>query len=194
MTVRSKLVIMSIFPHAPAEPDDSTTGAEKDGRGRGNADSQMLRVVVKPEQLASGEPNEVAALKARLHRLERQNRWIKLSTVLVLALTVLFAAKTFLPPDTIVRQTLMESKELKLLDNDGHPRLFLRMYSRVPVLQLLDANGKPRMSLGLRFDDTPFLDLSDKTGSTRASIQLSPEGEPVIELFDENGESSTRIR
>ena len=149
---------------------------------------------MKPEQLASGEPSEVAALKARLHRLERQNRWIKLSTVLVLALTVLFAAKTFLPPDTIVRQTLMESKELKLLDNDGHPRLFLRMYSRVPVLQLLDANGKPRMSLGLRFDDTPFLDLSDKTGSTRASIQLSPEGEPVIELFDENGESSTRIR
>ena len=194
MTVRSKLVIMSIFPQAPAEPDDSTTGAEKDERGQGNADSQMLRVVVKPEQLASGEPNEVAALKARLHRLERQNRWIKLSTVLVLALTVLFAAKTFLPPDTIVRQTLMESKELKLLDNDGHPRLFLRMYSRVPVLQLLDANGKPRMSLGLRFDDTPFLDLSDKTGSTRASIQLSPEGEPVIELFDENGESSTRIR
>ena len=112
----------------------------------------------------------------------------------MLALTVLFAAKTFLPPDTIVRQTLMESKELKLLDNDGHPRLFLRMYSRLPVLQLLDANGKPRMSLGLRFDDTPFFDLSDNTGSTRASFQLSPEGEPVIELFDENGESSTRIR
>ena len=89
---------MSIFPQAPAEPDDSTTGAEKDERGQGNADSQMLRVVVKPEQLASGEPSEVAALKARLHRLERQNRWIKLSTVLVLSLTVLFATKTFLPP------------------------------------------------------------------------------------------------
>ena len=143
-------------------------------------------------------PDETAQLRDELHRrlarLERQNRWIKLSSVLFLVIAILFAARDLVPPDTIVRQTLMESKELKLLDNDGQPRLFLRMYSRVPVLQLLDANGKPRMSLGLRFDDTPFLDLSDKSGSTRASIQLGPSGEPMIELFEENGESSTRIR
>jgi hypothetical protein len=127
-------------------------------------------------------------------RLERQNRWMKLSIVVVLLLSGFVASKILNPSNSIVRQTLMESKELKLLDNDGQPRLFLRMYSKVPVIQLLDANGKPRMSLGLRFDDTPFFDLSDKTGLTRTSIELGPKGEPLIELFDDNGESTTRIR
>ena len=119
---------------------------------------------------------------------------MKLSMVVLLVLAAVLVSRAVLPPGTIVKQTLMESKELKLLDNDGAPRLFLRMYSRVPVLQLLDANGKPRMSLGLRFDDTPFFDLSDKTGRTRASIELGANGEPLIELFDENGDSTTRIR
>jgi len=130
----------------------------------------------------------------RLGRLERQNRWLRLGLAVMLVLAGVYAAQTFLPPNTIVRQTLMESKELKLLDQDGTPRLFLRMYSRVPVLQLLDRSGKPRMSLGLRFDDTPFLDLSDKTGQTRASVQLNAGGEPMVELFDENGDPTTRIR
>ncbi len=142
--------------------------------------------------------NERAQLRDELHhrlaRLERQNRWIKLACVLFLVIAILFAARDLLPPDTIVRQTLMESKELKLLDKDGAPRLFLRMYSRVPVLQLLDANGKPRMSLGLRFDDTPFLDLSDKSGETRVSLELTSDGDPVLELFDADGETRTRIR
>jgi hypothetical protein len=133
-------------------------------------------------------------LQFRMGRLERQNRWMKLSIVVVLLLSGFVASKILNPSNSIVRQTLMESKELKLLDNDGQPRLFLRMYSKVPVIQLLDANGKPRMSLGLRFDDTPFFDLSDKTGLTRTSIELGPKGEPLIELFNDNGESTTRIR
>lgn len=140
------------------------------------------------------EQTQLGDFGRRIARLERQNRWLKLSTAAMLLLVGLYAGNSILPPETIIRQTLMESKELKLLDNDGQPRLFLRMYSRVPVIQLLDTNGKPRMSLGLRFDDTPFLDLSDKTGATRASIEVNAMGEPLIELFDSSGDSTTRIR
>ncbi|MFT5391117.1 MAG: hypothetical protein ACI8PT_001309 [Gammaproteobacteria bacterium] len=156
-----------------------------------NDNSDETNTTSPAPSVASEAPDD---LQFRMLRLERQNRWMKLSIVVILLLSGLVASKALLPSDTIVRQTLMESKELKLLDNDGQPRLFLRMYSRVPVIQLLDANGKPRMSLGLRFDDTPFFDLSDKTGRTRTSIELGPTGEPLIELFDENGESTTRIR
>ena len=99
----------------------------------------------------------------------------------------------FISQSPIIRQTLMESRELKLLDNDGNARLFLRMYSKVPVLQILDGNGKPRLSLGLRFDDTPFLDLSDRTGRTRATFEMTEHDEPTLRLFDENGETSFKI-
>ena len=93
----------------------------------------------------------------------------------------------------IVKQTLLESQELKLIDNDGNARLFLRMYSRVPVLQVLDATGKPRMSLGLRFDDTPFIDLSDGKGRTRATFEMTEEDAPAMRLMDESGNTTFRI-
>ena len=101
--------------------------------------------------------------------------------------------KDVLLDDVIVHQKLMESRELTLLDNDGNARLFLRMYSKVPVLQIMDSNGKPRMSLGLRFDDTPFLDLSDSTGRTRATLEMTEDDSPAIRLFDETGSPTFNI-
>ena len=93
----------------------------------------------------------------------------------------------------VVTPTLLESRELKILDSDGNARLFVRMYSRVPVLQVMDTAGKPRMSLGLRFDDTPFIDLSDATGRTRATLEMTEDDAPAMRLMDENGETTFRI-
>ena len=39
------------------------------------------------------------------------------------------------------RSALRSVQCLKLLDNEGNARLFVRMYSRVPVMQVLDSNG-----------------------------------------------------
>ena len=113
--------------------------------------------------------------------------------VLMVGLVYMMGAD-YITQNPIVRQTLMESRELKLLDNDGNPRMFVRMYSKVPVLQLLDRNGKPRLSMGLRFDDTPFLDLSDRTGRTRATLEMTGDDAPTLQLFDENGETSFKIQ
>ena len=59
--------------------------------------------------------------------------------------------------------------------------------------QIIDNNGKPRMSLGLRFDDTPFIDLSDARGRTRATLEMTEDDEPALHLFDENGTTKFKI-
>ncbi len=148
---------------------------------------------VEPGPEHEPEPPEKEEFHRRLGQLEKQNFRMKLSLVVLALIVGYLSFDQVLSQSTIVRQTLMESRELKLLDNDGNPRLFLRMYSRVPVLQLLDSSGKPRMSLGMRFDDTPFIDLSDKRGRTRATLELTENDEPALRLFDENGESTFKI-
>ncbi|MGI9333183.1 MAG: hypothetical protein ACR2RL_08510 [Gammaproteobacteria bacterium] len=139
------------------------------------------------------DQNELAALADRVGRLEKYNRWMRgITTVLVLG-TLIAAGGWFYSDGVIVNRTIMESEELKLIDSKGNPRLFLRMYSRVPVLQLVDGNGKPRMSLGLRFDDTPFIDLSDKEGRTRATLEMTEEDAPALRLFNEDGGTKFQI-
>ena len=136
---------------------------------------------------------EVAQLVDRIGVLERQGRRLRYAVLAAVVFCVALTAHSVFPESTIVKQTLMESEEVKLVDNSGHTRLFLRMYSRVPVLQLLDGMGKPRMSLGLRFDDTPFIDLSDKTGRTRATFEMTEKDEPTLKLFNADGEVSFAI-
>lgn len=135
----------------------------------------------------------VESIRRRLERVERQNRWMRLGFLMLLLLGGFAVSDKLNLDQAIVRQTLLESQELKLLDNDGNARLFVRMYSRVPVLQVLDATGKPRMSLGLRFDNTPFIDLSDGTGRTRATFEMTEEDAPAMRLMDEAGKTTFRI-
>ncbi len=157
------------------------------GSGPDPATNQSSRDTVEQER-------NVATIEQRVVKLEKQNRRLKFGMAGLAVLFGYLALGDVLPESVIVQQTLMESKELKLLDNDGQPRLFLRMFSRVPVLQLLDQTGKPRMSLGLRFDDSPFIDLSDKSGRTRATLEMTSDDKPSLQLFDENGVSSFKIQ
>ena len=144
-----------------------------------------------PVERTMGLP--VESMRRRLERVERQNRWMRLGFLLLLLLGGYAVSDKLNLDQAIVRQTLLESQELKLIDNDGNARLFLRMYSKVPVLQVLDAAGKPRMSLGLRFDDTPFIDLSDGKGRTRATFEMTEEDAPAMRLMDETGKTTFRI-
>ncbi len=146
-----------------------------------------------PEDREALGPEALDALSGRLGRLERHNRLLRYVIVVLALCTGYVALEKFFPEGVIVQRTMLESKELKLLDSSGNARLFLRMYSRVPVLQLVDSNGKPRLSLGLRFDDTPFIDLSDSTGNPRATLEITEDDSAALRLFDENGEVSFKI-
>jgi hypothetical protein len=135
----------------------------------------------------------VESIRRRLERVEHQNRWMRLGFLLLLLLGGFAVSDKLDLERAIVRQTLLESQEIKLIDDDGNARLFVRMYSKVPVLQVMDGTGKPRMSLGLRFDDTPFIDLSDGHGRTRATFEMTEEDAPAMRLMDEAGKTTFRI-
>ncbi len=184
-------------PHSHENRPHLAASAENPRVGRENTSDEAVpgyrraEQHIPPVEPVVGLPME--SIRRRLERVERQNRWMRLGFLLLLLLGG-FAVSDKLDFDRIVvRQTLFESRELKLLDNDGNARLFIRMYSRVPVLQVMDASGKPRMSLGLRFDDTPFIDLSDAQGRTRASFEMTEEDAPAVRLMDENGKTTFRI-
>ena len=146
-----------------------------------------------PDPADGAGAEAVEALNGRLGRLERSNRLLRYALLALSLCTAYIAIDKVFPEGVIVQKTMLESKELKLLDNAGNARLFLRMYSRVPVLQLVDGNGKPRLSLGLRFDDTPFIDLSDSTGNPRATLEITEDDSAALRLFDENGDVSFKI-
>ncbi len=179
---------------APPLPTAADAGHDA-ARGPGSDDTRPgyrhARQKGPPIEHAPGLP--VESIRRRLERVERQNRWMRLGFLLLLLLGGYAVSDQFDFDQVIVKQTLLESQELKLIDNDGNARLFLRMYSRVPVLQVLDATGKPRMSLGLRFDDTPFIDLSDGKGRTRATFEMTEEDTPAMRLMDESGKTTFRI-
>lgn len=173
---------------AAAEKPQETHESSRDDTVPGYRSSERR---TPPAERAIGLP--VESIRRRLERVERQNRWMRLGLLLLLLLGGYAVSDKLDLNQVIVRQTLLESKELKLLDTDGNARLFVRMYSRVPVLQVLDAAGKPRMSLGLRFDDTPFIDLSDGQGRTRATFEMTEDDTPAMRLMDEDGKTTFRI-
>jgi hypothetical protein len=171
-------------PLASNEPDPNRSDDTQPGYRRAE---QLHPSIDRPVGLP------VESIRRRLERVERQNRWMRLGFLVLLLLGGFAVSHKLDLGQAIVRQTLLESKELKLLDNDGNARLFVRMYSKVPVLQVMDASGKPRMSLGLRFDDTPFIDLSDGQGRTRATFEMTEEDAPAMRLMDESGKTTFHI-
>ena len=188
------------FEDPATRPKPGAKDREGDGGDTAALDAQAVGAAHEPrDQVPPMPPGfvveqaSVDELLRRLSRLERRLRVQFFALLLVILAGGWTLLDGFLVEDVVVRQKLMESRELTLLDNEGHARLFLRMYSKVPVLQIMDSNGRPRMSLGLRFDDTPFLDLSDARGRTRASLEMTEEDAPALRLFDENGNTTFNI-
>lgn len=129
-------------------------------------------------------------IASRLDRLERQHRRTRVVVVALLLLGAYLVFVELAPRQLVVEKTHVESKELKLTDAAGTTRMFLRMYSDAPVLQLMDSHGQARLSLGMRFDDTPFIALSDGNGQTRATLEMTEGDEPALRLYDANGDPS----
>ena len=141
----------------------------------------------------AGEPEEQQAgveVAQRLQRTERQSRWLKYALIIMAPLLVYVFASQELPKQLVQREPLVAADRLQLLDEQGNTRMYMRVYSGVPVMQLIDENGMPRLSLGLRYDDSPFISLSDVRGQTRVSLQVSADDSPALKLFDANGKPS----
>lgn len=136
------------------------------------------------------EPPPWADLAQRLQKAERQSRWLKYTLLVMAPLLLYVFIGQEVPTRLIQEQPLVASDRLQLFDEDGKARMYMRVYSGVPVVQLVDKSGTPRLSLGLRYDDSPFISLSDVKGQTRASLQMGDNDRPALKLFDENGDPS----
>ena len=132
-------------------------------------------------------------LAQRMQRAERQSRWFKYSLLIMAPLLIYVFISQGLSQQLIHREPLVAADRLQLFDDKGNARMYMRVYSGVPVVQLIDENGIPRLSLGLRYDDSPFISLSDVSGQTRASLQVGADDQPALTLFDENGKPSFTV-
>lgn len=133
-------------------------------------------------------------LTERLQKAERQSRWLKFTLLIMTPLLVYVFIGQELPEHFVKRESLVAADRMQLLDEAGNTRMYMRVYSGVPVVQLIDEKGKPRLSLGLRYDDSPFISLSDISGQTRATLQVGDDEKPALKLFDENGNPSFTAR
>jgi len=129
-------------------------------------------------------------LAQRLHKAERQSRWLKYTLMVMAPMLLYVFIGQGLPEELVKRQGLVASDRMQLFDDDGNTRMYMRVYSGVPVVQLIDESGMPRLSLGLRYDDSPFISLSDVNGQTRASLQIDADDNPALKLFNAKGEPS----
>jgi hypothetical protein len=129
-------------------------------------------------------------LTQRLQKAERQSRWLKYALLVTAPLLIYVFIGQELPKQLVQREALVAADRLQLFDEQGNTRMVMRVYSGVPVVQLIDENGMPRLSLGLRYDDSPFISIADVRGQTRASLQVGENDQPALKMFDENGEPS----
>ena len=89
---------------------------------------------------------------------------------------------------------ISESKqELRLVDEQGRARALLRLVEGVPVLQLIDAAGHSRLTMGLRLDDAPFIDLADEHGVSRVTLRIGGDNQSSLEIFDGSGHSRFQL-
>jgi hypothetical protein len=129
-------------------------------------------------------------LAQRLQKTERQSRWLKYALIIMAPLLVYVFASQDLPKQLLASEPLVAADRFQLFDEQGNTRMYMRVYSGVPLVQLIDENGVPRLSLGLRYDDSPFISLSDVHGQTRATLQVGTDDSPALKLFGKNGEPS----
>jgi len=129
-------------------------------------------------------------LAQRLHKAERQCRWLKYALIVMAPLLLYVFVGQEMPRQLVEHEPLVAADRMQLFDENGNTRMYMRVYSGVPVVQLIDESGTPRLSLGLRYDDSPFINLSDVSGQTRASLQVGADDRPRLNLFNEKGEPS----
>jgi hypothetical protein len=122
----------------------------------------------------------------RLEKLARQNRRLKLFGALILGLFgVILAAQGYV----LFRPHFpgFAGEALVVRDPKGNIRASLRDTGDKVGLDLWDAQGRRRATLGLGAEGAPGLAFYDQGQRVRAELNLGPDGEPKFTLRDQRG-------
>jgi hypothetical protein len=157
-----------------------------------------------------GEPRFPLGSKVlgRLENLERQNRRLKITGTVALALLVLAMAGLAFLLGRAPGGGLVEAERLVIRGKDGLPQARLGEEAGGVRLELLDKAGKARFSLALGAAGEPSLtlaaqnekalaslgeaagagrlDLYDKEGKSRTTLTMAEEAEPGFFLYDQS--------
>ena len=127
-----------------------------------------------------------AAVADRLEKLARQYRRLKWFGALILGLLgVILATQAYVlfrphSPDSAVQALVVR-------DPKGNIRASLGHTGGKVGLDLWDAQGRRRATLGLGADGAPGLAFYDQDQRVRAELNLGPDGEPKFTLRDQHG-------
>jgi len=104
--------------------------------------------------------SDVARLEARIERLERQNRRLKVGGLVAAAV---LGALVWM--GVSLGENIMNADAYTLVGPKGEPRAMLALAPDEPTLMMYDPQGRVRMWLGM-LDDTPGMVIFDEKGET----------------------------
>jgi len=123
-------------------------------------------------------------LVARLEKVEKQNRRMKVvgGAVVVLVIMIVWA---------LSYSPVINAEQINLEDSSGRRMATLGMKDGEAILFFYDENGTRRATLGM-FESHPHLALADEQGNLRTMF-ISAEGTPVLNIYGEEGDIRAAI-
>ncbi|HEX7078123.1 MAG TPA: hypothetical protein VF363_06870 [Candidatus Eisenbacteria bacterium] len=128
------------------------------------------------------EQPESEGLLARVERLERQNRTLKVAG----SIAILGAASALLLGAATPNKSL-ETDMILIKDAKGTTRMILGMADEGPAITMLDEKGRLRANIGVN-KDGPEFDFLDDSETPRVQILLDGKQVPRFNMVNEKGE------
>jgi len=127
---------------------------------------------------------DLAAIVARLEKVERQNWRMKVGGIVVL----LVASGGLLMGQAMPKATTVEAEAFVVRDAKGTQRAVLHLApDGGAALSFFDPAGIGRASLRVDREGSPDLTLIDQAAKTRAVLRVERNGAPGLVLFDPAG-------
>ena len=149
-------------------------------------ESGLVPALPTPDQDEPPGRDANAAVFDRLEKLARQYRRLKLFGALILGLLgVILATQAYVLFRPHSPGSAVEA--LVVRDPNGNIRASLGDTGDKVGLDLWDAQGRRRATLGLGAEGAPGLAFYDQDQRVRAELNLGPDGEPKFTLRDQRG-------
>jgi hypothetical protein len=133
-------------------------------------------------------------VEARLARLERENRRLKLAVaagLIAAGIVAIAGARRADPPDSRVKNLFAEA--ISVVDPNGKPRITLAMVKAMPAIALADKAQRSRLMLSLADDGNGSLVLGDRADKIRLLVG-TPNGDPTVQMFDRGQARRVRLQ
>lgn len=169
-------------PESPGDSPQPIMPGEAGGEPRN--ESGLAPALPPPDQDELPGRDDNSAVFARLEKLARQYRRLRLFGGLILGLFgVILATQAYV----VFRPYLpgYAGEALMVRDPPGNIRASLRGAGDKVGLELWDAQGRRRATLGLGAGGAPGLAFYDQDQRVRAELNLGPDGEPKFTLRDQ---------